>query len=200
MCLHKRIPRIALSVLLLVGALAAGFAPRKSPATFTPFAPPALPQRAVGDFDGDGRIDTALIQDGEGDRRISVQLSGSPEAVRLEARVASVIEADIDHDGDLDLVAVTPSGELLIWLNDGYGGFTRQAESRTAGLSGGPVIAQTAWAEATVLDVRTPVVPPPARAEAIATATRIRPPTACSALDTRSPILPPVRAPPAFSI
>lgn len=201
MCLHKRIPRVAPGVLLLAGALFAGFALRKPPETFTPFVPQAPPQRALGDFDGDGRVDTALIQDGAGDRRISVQLSGSPNAVHLETPVTGVIEADVDHDGDLDLVAATPSGDLLIWLNDGYGRFTRQAASSTRGVSGGPVIIQTAWAEAMVLNVRTPVVPPPTRAETIVTATKIRPPTACSALHTRCPILPPLRAPPpAFAI
>jgi VCBS repeat protein len=198
MCLHRRI--LARRVLLLVGALCAGLALRKPPETFTPFVPQAAPQRALGDFDGDGRVDTALIQDAAGDRRISVQLSGSPDAVHLDAAVTGVIEGDVDHDGDLDLVAATPSGDLLIWLNDGHGRFTRQATSRTRGLSGGPVVTPMAWAEAMALDIRTPVVPPPARTDTILIIRRIRPPTARHALDTRSPILPTLRAPPAFFI
>ena len=200
MCLHKRIPRLAPGVLLLVGALSAGFALRQPTETFTPFVPQAPPQRALGDFDGDGRVDTALIQDGAGDRRIVVQLSGSPDAIDLETPVTGVIETDIDHDGDLDLVAVTPAGDLLIWLNDGYGRFTRQPASSPRGVSGVPVISQTAWAEAMAFTVRTPVVPPPPRAETIVTAATIRAPAACSALHSRSPILPPLRGPPAFSI
>jgi hypothetical protein len=199
MCLHRRIPRIALGALLLIGALSAAVALRK-PSAFTPFVPQAPPQRALGDFDGDGRVDTALIQEGSGNRGISVQLSGSPDAVRLEAAVTGVIEGDIDHDGDLDLVAATASGDLLIWLNDGHGRFTRQAASRTRGLSSGPTMIRTTWDEWMVLDVRAHLVPPPLRAEPIATVARIRRPTGSVALDARSPILPSLRAPPASSI
>jgi FG-GAP-like repeat len=200
MCLRKRIPRVALTSVLLVGALSAGVVLRKPTDAFRPFVPQAPPQRALGDFDGDGRVDTALIQEGAGDRRISVLLSGSPEAVRLDVPVTGVIEGDVDHDGDLDLVAATPSGDVLIWLNDGHGRFTRQPPSRTHGLSGGPVIVQTAWANAVALGIRAPFVPPPARAKTIVGVRTVRPPTASLALDARSALLPTLRGPPPFLI
>lgn len=201
MCLRKQIPRVALISSLLFGALSVGLLPRKSTEAFTPFVPQAPPQRALGDFDRDGRFDTALVEEAAGDRRISVQLSGSPEAVHLDVPVTGVIEGDIDHDGDLDLVAATPSGEVLIWLNDGHGRFTRQAPSRrTHELSGGPVVSQTAWAKAMALSIRAPFVPPPSRAKTIVIVRTILPPTAYLALDARSPFLPTLRGPPALFI
>jgi hypothetical protein len=200
MCLRKHIPRVAVISALFAGALSAAFVLRRPAGTFTPFVPQAPPQRALGDFDGDGRVDAALIQEGTGDRRISVQLSGSAEAVHLDVPVAGVIEGDIDHDGDLDLVAATSSGDVLIWLNDGHGRFTRQAPFRTRGLSGVPVLMQTAWANPMALGVRAPLVPPPARARTIVVVRTIRPPTAYLALDARSPFLPTLRGPPAFFI
>ena len=93
---------------------------------FTPFVQQALPQGAPGDFDGDGRPDVALIQDGTAGPRVAVRLSGSAGAVMLDAEVVGVIAADIDHDGDVDLVTAAPSGQVVNWLNDGRGRFTRQ--------------------------------------------------------------------------
>jgi hypothetical protein len=184
-------------VALSVATLSAGFSLRKSLDTFTPFVPQEPPQRAQGDFDGDGRVDTALIQDGAGDRHISVQLSGSSSAVHLEASVTGVIEGDIDHDGDLDIVAATPSGDLLIWLNDGHGRFTRQAASRTPGLFSDPVLVQADWPESMALNVRALLLPSPARGETAALVTPVRAPVARVARDLRCPILPALRAPPA---
>ena len=43
---------------------------------FAAYAPRQLPQRVLGDLDGDGLIDTAIIRDHAGIARLSVQLSG----------------------------------------------------------------------------------------------------------------------------
>ena len=108
---------LALGVLILGGTISTAVA-RVAPG-FTPFVPQALPQGAPGDFDGDGRPDVALIQDGVNGHHVSVRLSGSPGAVLLDAEVVGVIAADIDHDGDVDLVTAAPSGQVVNWLNDG---------------------------------------------------------------------------------
>jgi hypothetical protein len=193
---YKRIPRLALGFVLAAATLSAAFSLPKAPDAFTPFVPQTPPQLALGDFDGDGRVDSALIQDGAGEHRISVQLSGSPSAVHLEARVSGVIEGDIDHDGDLDLVASTPDGDVLIWLNDGHGRFSRQTASRTRGLSSGPVVIQTVWPESMAIGIGAPVLPSPTRETAVMV-TRIRTPTAEVVRDVRCQILPALRAPPA---
>jgi hypothetical protein len=196
MSVHKRIPRLALGV-ASVATLVAGLSAWMAPDAFTPFVPQAPPQRALGDFDGDGRVDTALIQDGAGDRRISVQLSGSSSAVRLEATVTGVIEGDIDHDGDLDLVAATPSGDVLIWLNDGHGRFTQQLASKTLGLFSDPVLIQTVWPESMAVSIRALLLPSPAGGETAVIVALVRAQTADAARDVRCPILPALRAPPA---
>jgi hypothetical protein len=199
MSLRNRFSYLALAIVLCAGVRAAALVPRTAAETFTPFAPPAPPQRAYGDFDGDGRVDTALIQADPGDR-ISVRLSQSFDTIQLEAAVVGVIEGDVDHDGDLDLVAATASGDVLIWLNDGHGRFTRLPESTLPGLSGDPAIVQTTWPEAAALGVRAFVASPTDRAERIIIAAALFPPTPPVILDGHSAILPPLRAPPAPSV
>src|ERR1700674_5504499 len=120
----RQSPRLALGFLILAGMCWP--AASSSPSGFTPFTPQALPQHAQGDFDGDGRQDVALVQDGADGSHVSVRLSGSSGALSLEATVVGLIAADIDHDGDLDLVTVAPTGQVIAWLNDGRGRFTAQ--------------------------------------------------------------------------
>src|SRR5579862_1031225 len=177
MALDKQRPRLPIGVVLTAITLAAGSVVRGHSATFTPFQPQALPQSALGDFDGDGQIDTVLIQHTSGDRRISVQLSGSASAVHLDDSVIGVIEDDIDHDGDLDLIASTPSGDVLIWLNDGHGRFTRQTASKTQGLSGAPVLFRKSWPEAVAVNIRPLFVHAARNARTIVLAAGARPPT-----------------------
>lgn len=164
-------------------------------AAFVPYRTGSLPQNASGDFDGDGYADVARIDTAGATSAISVQLSGSSQNVHLDATVAVLIDNDIDHDGDLDLVATTPTGDVLIWLNDGHGQFTRQVPSRTRSVSSEafvdigasvPVLASTAiWA-----------MPPLQRSTAVAGVTRIRPPTRSVALRSRDLLAAPLRAPP----
>jgi hypothetical protein len=131
MSLLKRLPRLALGLLILVGILCPEVTPNRAAGVFTPFVPQALPQHAWGDFDEDGRPDVALIQDRADGTHVSVRLAGSPGDVVLDANVVTVITADVDHDGDLDLVRATPSGDVVTWINDGRGRFTLQEPLHT---------------------------------------------------------------------
>jgi hypothetical protein len=70
----------------------------------------ALPQLRVGE-----RLDPPAL-------RLLV-----PSADRLQIRVA--IGADIDADGDVDVVATTDR-DLVVWINDGRGQFRRRAAHR----------------------------------------------------------------------
>src|SRR5262245_47088413 len=162
MDLRRRILRLALNALAVLATVSTGLAVRATLSDgFTPYSANTPPQRAQGDFDGDGRVDTALIQDRAGTTLISIQLSGSSLPVDLEGGVTSVVEGDVDRDGDLDLVAATPSGDLLIWINDGRGRFTRQPASNTRGVSSEPVVVQTTWREAPAISgaVHTDIAP-----------------------------------------
>jgi len=62
-------------------------------------------------------------------------LNGPPGALAIAAvtsagadpgRFVSIVAADIDDDGDLDVVASDSSLHLHVWVNDGSGHFTRQ--------------------------------------------------------------------------
>ena len=46
-----------------------------------------------------------------------------------------LVSADIDHDGDTDLIGITRGLRLLVWLNNGKGDFTPQLAHPTPGLS-----------------------------------------------------------------
>lgn len=171
-----------------------------APRSFTPYVTHTPPQRAVGDFDGDGRIDTALIENRAGTSRISIQLTSSSSAFDLDPAVTGVVQGDIDHDGDLDLVAATSSGELLVWINDGHGHFTRQALSRTSALSGEPPLISTAADQPFAIDVRAAPLPPSRQTTTLLSRATVRPRMSCRAVDPRTIALPLLRAPPTQSL
>jgi len=52
--------------------------------------------------------------------------------------LVAAVTADIDADGDLDVVATDQELNLLVWVNDGTGHLTRQHPRRSAGDSTSP--------------------------------------------------------------
>jgi hypothetical protein len=52
--------------------------------------------------------------------------------------LVSIVAADVDDDGDVDVVANDASLHLFIWLNDGTGHLTRQQPARTNAWQGQP--------------------------------------------------------------
>ena len=58
-------------------------------------------------------------------------------AIRFDIVVRRIVTADIDRDGDLDVVAATDRG-FFVWVNDGTGRLTSQTPKPTSGLDGGP--------------------------------------------------------------
>jgi hypothetical protein len=157
-------------------------------------------QRADGDFDGDGRIDTALIENRAGAARISIQLTSSSSAFHLDAAVTAVVQSDVDHDGDLDLVASTSSGELLVWINDGHGHFTRQPAARTSALSGDPVLVGTTADQPFAIDVRAAPLPLSRESTTLLSRVAVRPPLLCRVIDPRNIAFALLRAPPTESL
>jgi hypothetical protein len=157
--IRRRLLPLITGVVLAVGMHWA--APSTSPGKFTPFAPHTLPQSAEGDFDGDGRSDLALIQDSDAGSKVSVRLSGSFDVTSLGTGVAGLVVADVDHDGDLDLVAVAPSGQVIVWLNDGRGRFTSQPVSHASTLSAEAVLGNAPRDGLIAVGVTAPLVAPP---------------------------------------
>lgn len=107
----------------------------------TPTAGRAL---AVGDFDGDGKMDVARIVSGETPH---LELRrGGPQATGPDLPAPgldSLLAADFDNDGKLDLIAAGP-GSVAWWRGRGDGTF--EDATATAGLTG------TGAAAAAVLD------------------------------------------------
>jgi hypothetical protein len=69
------------------------------------------------DFNGDGVPDRVELASRPG-TTIVVRVSGSaPQTLHAPEDVTSVIAADIDGDGDLDLASLELHGDLIIWLN-----------------------------------------------------------------------------------
>src|SRR4051794_2266834 len=89
---------------------------------------------ATGDFNGDGAPDAVWGHDGGDNLAVTLNLGegtlGAPRIYQVSVATAAVQAADVDNDGDLDLVAVAgrfnPSNTTIdVLLNDGSGTFTR---------------------------------------------------------------------------
>ncbi|PYQ08567.1 MAG: hypothetical protein DMF82_01225 [Acidobacteria bacterium] len=90
---------------------------------------------SVGDFDGDGLDDIYVSQpEGLPNRLFRNKGDGTFEDVTEAAgvgvldRTSAVLFADVDNDGDQDLILLTRSGPLL-FVNDGKGHFTRDPDA-----------------------------------------------------------------------
>jgi hypothetical protein len=166
----------------------------RAPRALTPYTPPTLPQRAQGDFDGDGFGDVALIQNQA--NQVSVSLSGSTSVVYLNANVGSLIAKDIDGDGDLDLVAGTPSGQVMAWINDGHGRFTLRKARSSSRMASETMFTDTFQGEAVALVSTAPFVAPAIRTWMAVVTTLSRPPTTPLAYSLDALRLSSPRAPP----
>ena len=191
---------LVVSLFIALGVSTQAIARKERP-RFTPFTSATLPQHAIGDFDGDGQLDVANIDPhGLDHSDISITLSGSRDVVRLDASVAALIEGDVDHDGDLDLLATTRSGDILIYVNDGHGQFTRRTQSSAHTLSGQPAL-QSHDGQPLVTAITTaPALHARVHRWRAMVALAIRPPTDSHVITRPDHLFPPLRAPPVLSL
>jgi hypothetical protein len=201
---RRKIVRFALGAVILCAALPIAHPNSRSSGasaetSFTGYLNPTPPQRADGDFDGDGRVDVAVIQERGGGTRLAIQLSSAASVVELEPSVTGVVQSDIDHDGDLDLVAATASGDLLVWLNDGHGRFTQQTASHTRSMSTDSVASESTPDELVAVGNATVLLDSASLAVVRFVSTAIPSPLHSNVRFVQSVIPPPLRAPPIAS-
>jgi len=181
---------------MLVGVCAVSLLLTRPRPSLSRFTPVPLPERAVADFDGDGEPDVAQISaPASGLSQISVGLSGSDGPVSLDATAAAVIGGDVDHDGDLDLLATTASGAVVVWLNDGHGRFTREEPSSSRSFSDSPAVSTDRGA-VLVATVMAPHLIVSRQRNSAAVSLRIQPLTASPIVNRQLLLVRPLRAPP----
>jgi hypothetical protein len=93
----------------------------------------------------DARIDGVRIADQADGSVVSITLRGRmrPRLLRSVERLVSIVIADVDADGDLDILASTIREGLLLWRNAGRGHFVlaRLPKARDA-LAGVPRVSR----------------------------------------------------------
>lgn len=125
-----RIALLGSRMLWLAGQAGDPPAGQTIPVLSSPAAPNAPPALAALDFDYDFRIDLAiagdsglrLLRQDAGGRFVEIERAAVPQPLRTQA-YTGVWAADIDMDGDMDLVLATPAASPLVLLNQGNGTF-----------------------------------------------------------------------------
>ena len=112
--------RLALTLGVLSLALAAGSLSTVPVSSARSFAASSAPLAVAADFDGDGIPDAAVLRGAF----TEVTLSKRHARITLQAlpHTTGLAAADIDHDGDIDLVSVGDEG-LRGWSNQRSGSF-----------------------------------------------------------------------------
>jgi hypothetical protein len=78
------------------------------------------------DFNGDGILDSATLEPGPRPAiRLTLSGGGPPLLLILRERPVTLIAADLDHDGRVDLAGVSKHSGLFFWKNRGDNQFTR---------------------------------------------------------------------------
>lgn len=71
------------------------------------------------DFNGDGVLDRIVLPRPP-ETSIVVRLSGSaPQILNTYDRIVSIVAADVNHDGEIDLSALSERRGVFVWLNKG---------------------------------------------------------------------------------
>ena len=81
----------------------------------------AAPAEAAleADFNGDGVLDRVVLPHPP-ETNIVVRVSGgAPQVLKFHDRIISIVATDVNHDGEIDLSALSERRGVFIWLNKG---------------------------------------------------------------------------------
>lgn len=71
------------------------------------------------DFNGDGLVDRIVLPRPP-DTNIVIRLSNAaPQVLKFYDRILSIVATDINHDGEIDLSALSERHGVFVWLNKG---------------------------------------------------------------------------------
>jgi hypothetical protein len=120
--------RVGASAFLLLATLVR--LPLYSTDNLTSSRPEPYRRTDIGDFDHNGRSDAVFLRH----RHVYVELGPRARMVfRTDERTVSVVAADIDHDGDTDVVVLLKSGRLQVLSNNGQGRFSSRTTAARNG-------------------------------------------------------------------
>jgi hypothetical protein len=83
----------------------------------------AWSERLIADVNGDGLRDTIEFNHQRNDIIVSVVHRAREQHLLARREVVRLVLADVDLDGDSDVVASTMESGLHVWTNDGHGRF-----------------------------------------------------------------------------
>jgi len=117
---------LALALALFAGPVR-GTGPSFSSASFPTGTTPVY--IAVADFNGDGRQDIAVANQGSSNVTVLLAKAGggyNSSTVAVTGGITSIVAADLNGDGKIDLAIGNPnaSGNISYLMNDGVGNFT----------------------------------------------------------------------------
>jgi hypothetical protein len=75
------------------------------------------------DLNGDGVMDAVDVQHSP-DEQIVVRVTGAPpQVLHVRGRILNIVTTDFNHDGRLDITALSEHRGILVWLNGRRGRF-----------------------------------------------------------------------------
>lgn len=77
------------------------------------------------DFNGDGVIDRVVLPKPPETNIIVRFTHGAPQVLKFYDRIISIVATDINHDGEIDIGALSERRGVFIWLNKGKAGHGR---------------------------------------------------------------------------
>jgi hypothetical protein len=92
----------------------------------------ALADSIPTDFDGDGVRDRIEVSARPTELAVSLSKGRAPQRLEADDLILRFVVADVDRDGDPDVVASTGRSGLQIWINRGSGRFAAMPVPRHA--------------------------------------------------------------------